>query len=133
SDLLAAHVSGALYSALWHAERYAPGRHHHYPSAFDPAWCARLPLDIHAPEHPVQLADESGFEDHQHADTLRAAYNANPRTRIYGGLQQSTAWLAITTQHLTRLSHSHHHVKAVAFQSVTGDARPGVHTDQFHG
>jgi ribosomal protein L16 Arg81 hydroxylase len=70
---------------------------------------------------------------HDNATQLHRAHHSHPRTRIYIGLHQSTAWIARVAEHLSRLTSSASHVMATACASTTTDATLHTHCDARDG
>jgi hypothetical protein len=116
---------------------YAPEPRRH-PARIHRAALAALPLPAAGTlgkGMTVAMADGGTVERHADAESLRAAYQARPRTRVFEDIgwenEQGWAWLA--GQHLTRLADTGLRVTVSVSLTEPGDEEPGARREGHLG
>ena len=134
----ASRLTGAVWSAVSVSGGISAAAARHFPAAVDRAALAALPLpgpDRLRAGQFVALPDGDSFERHTGGDSLRAAYEHRPRTRIYEdiGWGQESGWAWLAGQRLTWLAGTGPRVTVTVYQSRHGDEELDAHRDMWLG
>jgi hypothetical protein len=134
----ASRLAGAVWSAVSVSGGTGAAAPRHFPAAVDRAALAALPLPVPdqlPPGQFVAMPDGDSFERHTGGDSLRAAYEHRPRTRIYEdiGWGQESGWAWLAGQRLTRLAGTGPRVTVTVYQSNSGDEELTAHRDRWLG
>lgn len=110
----------------------------HFPQAFERDAVRKLPLPL-ADERPdsqtIALASQNGFQRERDEDAIQAAYEREPRTRIYEHINRQPTtqnqWYGFVTRQLQRAAR--HRVLCSVYESNAGDRSIGEHVDKWFG
>jgi hypothetical protein len=137
---LAARITGGVWQAVALSGGPRAATFRHFRAVFDRSWLAGLTLPADGALPPGQLVamrDSGGrsFERHAGSASLTAAYERQPRTRIYEdiGWGSAESGAALAGQHLTRLAGTGPRVTVTVYESASGDEELDCHRDTWLG
>ena len=138
---LAARITGGVWQAVALSGGPRAAEFRHFRAVFDRSWLAGLTLpavEALPSGQLVAMCDSAGrsFERHAGSASLTAAYERQPRTRIYediGWGRNGETWAALAGQHLTRLAGTEPRVTVTVYESASGDEELDCHRDTWLG